>query len=430
MKSGLILLLFTISAFAQELLTPQQAIEIGLKKNYQIQIARNNAQIAGNNSALGTAGFLPGVDISGSKSYSESEETTNSPFSFGNSDTDQLTGQVALSWTLFDGFAMFANYRRFNALEKAGIAQSRQAIENSVLSILGAYFNLVQQQKLYNITKDNLEISQQRLEKIELQKDIGGASSTDYLQAKVAYNNDLAEVINSELLFETASSRLNTLLAVEPETRFTVIDSIIIPENSRSLDDWQQLVSENNSTLISNRQLLVAAEKNITNSTARFLPRLSLSGSYSYTDRTVESQSRGEITTENENKLIGLNLSFNLFNGMRDNIARQNAKLEARNQLLLLQQTELEIKALLNEKFLNYNNRIKLLNLEQENVRAAKQSFDLQSERYALGATTSLDFRDAQVNLNRARVNFIAAQYQARIALLELEQLAGVIQID
>ena len=47
-----------------------------------------------------------------------------------------------------------------------------------------------------------------------------------------------------------------------------------------------------------------------------------------------------------------------------------------------------------------------------------------------MGTSTSLDFRDAQISLNRAQEAYIAAQYQARIAMLELEQLAGIIAIE
>ena len=103
------LLMSVFSIPAQQVLTIEDAIRFGLKNNFDIQIARNNAEIAENNRGLGTAGFLPTLDLFGNAQYLDSEQETNSPFSFGNSKTESWSGQILLNWTLFDGFGMFIN---------------------------------------------------------------------------------------------------------------------------------------------------------------------------------------------------------------------------------------------------------------------------------------------------------------------------------
>jgi len=71
-----------------------------------------------------------------------------------------------------------------------------------------------------------------------------------------------------------------------------------------------------------------------------------------------------------------------------------------------------------------------LVNLEEQNVVAAQQNLDLQLERYNIGTASSLEFRDAQVNIIRAQTTLIAARYQARITKLEIEQLIGKVGIE
>lgn len=414
---------------AQQMLTAENAIRIALENNYSIQIARNNAEISRNNSGLGTAGFLPRLDASASKSYSVTDEQTNSQFSFGNRDTDQLTAQLALSWTIFDGFSMFAGKSRFDALARLGEAQSRLAIENTVVAVLAAYFNVVQLQQLYDINRNNLQLSRERLEKEKVRKEMGGISSTDFLRSQVAFNADSSALLQSQLSLLTAKNTINTLLARDLKTAFEVSSVITIPVMNRKDEEWLKLALERNALIKTSQANLQAAENNTTISTALFYPKISLNGSYNYTDRLVTAAGR-EITTDAKDKSIGLNFSFNLFNGLRDNIARQNAILEERNKQLELKQTELLVKAALEESMINLENRMKVLSLEKQNVEAAAQSFEVQKERYQIGTTTSLDFRDAQLSLNRSQVSFIAAQYQARIAILELEQLAGIIEIS
>jgi outer membrane protein TolC len=73
---------------------------------------------------------------------------------------------------------------------------------------------------------------------------------------------------------------------------------------------------------------------------------------------------------------------------------------------------------------------MELVELEQENVVAARQNLELQRDRFEIGATTSLDFRDAQVNLARAESSLITARFQARIARLAVEKLVGDLAIQ
>ena len=65
----LMFLLFPLIVSAQDEMTVEDAIKIGLKNNYDIQIAKNTAEIAGNNRGKGTAGFLPKVDTLGDFRY-------------------------------------------------------------------------------------------------------------------------------------------------------------------------------------------------------------------------------------------------------------------------------------------------------------------------------------------------------------------------
>jgi outer membrane protein len=47
---------------AQETLTVEQAIELVLKNNYDIQLAKNEADIAARNNSVGNAGMLPRIN--------------------------------------------------------------------------------------------------------------------------------------------------------------------------------------------------------------------------------------------------------------------------------------------------------------------------------------------------------------------------------
>jgi len=429
-KTVLILVLNIIVLSAQTEMSVEDAIQIGLINNFDIQIARNNAEIAENNKTLGTSGLLPTLDANGGYQLSTSEQETNSPFSFGNSDNEIWSGQVQLNWTLFDGFKMFTDKKRYNQLADLGKYQARNLIENRVVSIMRSYFNLVQQEQLLDVAANTMAISETRLNKEKVRSELGSASSTDLLNARVSYNNDRAAYINRQLEVEIAKKELNIILGQEPTTEISVGNKIIITPMDTEYDEILNLTREKNSNLIIARQHLEVAQQNKNLSRSSFLPRLLFNGNYSYADRTVDSKTRGEVvTTQSTDKAAGLTLSWNLFNGFRNKVDEQNARIQVRNQELALRNEENRFAGIVREKYDTFLKRMELLELEEENVKASEQNLRLQEDRYQIGTSTSLEFRDAQVNLARAQNTLIVARYQVRISRLEIDQLIGNIKI-
>lgn len=438
-KLLLLIILFSFSTLAQDILTAEDVVKIGLKNNYDIQIAKNNREIAENNTGMGTAGFLPTLNASGAYNVSNSEQETNSPFSFGDTDNRTKNAKITLSWTLFDGFKMFIDNKKYNELARLGEYQSRNTIENSVIGILKTYFNVVQQKQLLEVAKNTLEISRIRMEKEQVKKDLGSASSTDYLNARVSFNNDKSSYLKQELQLQIAKKNLNLTLGREPEIDFDVEKQILINKIDLSFDEIMKLAEENNKSFLASKQNKIIADKNLSLSKSVYYPKLGLVANYgytnSYTDRlnviADSNNTRGsDIESTNLEKSIGLSLTFNLFNGFRDKINYQNAWLEAKNQELAYNKSFNELNGLLHEKFTSFNKQIEITGLEEENVIAAQQNLQLMQDLFQVGAASSLEFRDAQVNLARNQANLIAAKYRAKFLRLELDQLAGLLTID
>lgn len=433
--SRIILTILMLAAMlpAQEVMTAEDAIRIGLDKNYDIRIARNSSEIAENNRGKGTAGFLPTADATGSYQYGQTKQESNSPFSFGDSETKTTSAAASLNWTLFDGFQMFVNNERYVALAMLGKDQARMQIENTAVAILAAYFNLVQQEQLLDVAGKALEISRTRLEKVRVRQELGGASTTDLLNSEVAFNNDELARLEQELQVKIARKNLNILLANEPESQYGVDKQILLPPLDRSDEEILELVRQQNTRLLVARHDRQIADYNVSLQTGSFYPRVALSGSYSLSKRVQDTNREGftdPIETTSQDALVGLNLTFNLFNGGRNSIDRQNAVLELRNKELALQNSENQIKGLVMEKLETYRQRMRLLEVELKNVEAATRNLQLLQDRYAIGAASSLEFRDAQLNLVRAENTQIATRYQARISRLEIDQLTGQINLQ
>lgn len=429
-KISFIIILNIIVLYAQDEVGIEEVIKIGLKNNYNIQIARNNAEIANNNRDLGVSGFLPTLDASGGYQQSSSSVETNSPFGFGDTDREIWNGQVQLNWTLFDGFKMFTDRKRYNHLAELGKYQARNAIENTVVAIIRSYFDLVQQEQLLAVAESTLAISRIRLDKAEVRNELGGSSSTDLLNARVSFNNDKTNYLNQQLNVDIARKDLNIILGRKPNVPLIVQKKIVVAPLTLPYDEILELIKEKNSQLAIARKNLEVARQNKYNSGSAFMPRLSAVSTYNISDQTDDTESRGEINSKIKGIAGGLSLSWNLFNGFRNSVDVQNKKLELKNQKLALLNEENRLTGLIKEKYDTFLRRIELLQLEDENVIAAEQNLKLQQDRYNIGTASSLEFRDAQVNLTLAQNRQISARYQAKISRLEIDQLIGTIEIE
>lgn len=420
------------AAVGQEPLTVEDVIRIGLENNYSIQIARNSAEAAGKNRIRSRAEFLPTVNASGGYTNSATRQETNSRFSFGDTDDRTATAGVELNWTLFNGFKMFAERGRYEALAKLGEYQARNVIENTVVAITRAYFTLVQREQLLDVARRTRDISKVRLEKEEIRNELGGASSTDLLNARVAFNSDQAALIDRELQVTLARQDLNVLLARAADEPLDVSDQFDIPDLPMDREQLIAAAHDNNSELLVAQQNKTVADKLVGSERSPFLPNVSFRAGLTYTDRTqdiIGDDPDSDVTSESSVGSVGLVASWNLFNGGRDKADYDNARIEAVNRHLELRDAANRLTGVVSQTFETYQKQLQLAALEEENTQAARQNLQLQQDRYQLGASSSLEFRDAQVSLSRAEVSLIVARYQARITRLEIDRLTGRIDI-
>ncbi len=425
----LILLLFAASPLSAQPLTLDAALAIALEHNHAIRLARLDADIARETRGLGTAGFLPTLDFGASASFTGSRQDSNSPFTFGDSDTRALTAQLSLNWTLFDGFRMFADNARYRELTLLGESQARARIEATVLDVARAWFTLAQQQQLDSVYALTLDISRTRLEKARVRRSFGG-SLAEALNAEVAYTNDSLEAIEQRHMLRVARQTLNLALGRSSDAPIEVLSDVELPALPYSDAALFELARERNAALRASRHALGVAREERALRRGNYLPRVSAFAQYGMTDRTVipaVPRAGGDILTSGTDAVAGLNLSVNVFNGFRNSIDVQRAAIEERQAEIALEEEHLRLDAALREQLSQLRLREDALTLAGHNREAARAALELQVERFEAGSASSLEFRDAQLQFVRAATARINAQQGLRLAQLSLLRSIGEI---
>ncbi|MDX1672174.1 MAG: TolC family protein [Balneolaceae bacterium] len=419
------ILLLSGNAAAQELMSLDEAVRIGLENNFSILIARNQSDIAANNNTLGNAGFFPTVSAQGTRTE-RIENTTfatlDTETSFTGAESQSTNASANLNWTIFDGTRMFITRDKLAELEHLSDRQLRLSIETYIAGITGIYYDIIRRKKTLEVLRNTVEISEERVRIAETKRDLGSGSEFDLLQARSDLNADRAAVIRQETLLNDAKVALNQQLSREVDTSYLVAD--LIPLEGELV--YEQLVRQ---ALAENPGLAVArSDQRVTELEIKEIqreryPEIDLNVGYSYS----RNESGGGFFQFNETDGLnyGITARINLFDGFDINRRAQNARIRLRNQQLAIEDQTNRIKAGLLSEYRSYQNSLRLVTLEEDNLDIAQQSMEIALERFKLGTISSIELREAQRTLIDAENRLIQARFEAKVAETELMRLSG-----
>ena len=427
----LIFLLLSFPLTAQELLTAEEAVKIALENNYQIRIASNELEIDRASATVGNAGMLPTVGASATSN--NSIQNTSQVRAGGervkqdNARNNSLNYGVALDWTIFDGFSMFARYDQLQELEKLGDAQLQQTILMRVRDVLVTYYDLVQQQQQLQALDSTMVISEQRLELAQNRFTIGKSSKLEVLNAQVDLNTDQTSRLRQGELFLNTKTELNQLLARDPGTEFAVEEEISVDENL-FLPKLQELAVEQNPLLqaqLINSEIARLELKRLKG--GRF-PSLVANTGYQFNDS--ESSLGFSTTSNSQGWNYGLTARLNIFDGFLQNQNEQIARIRIENTQLEVEQVKLALQSQLAAAYQTYLTNLRLIELEKNNRTIAQENLEITMEKFRIGTIPTIEFRTAQLNYINAVVRYSNARFQAKLLEINLKELAGNLVLE
>lgn len=424
-------LFFSCILPAQEMYDLKRCIEIGLERNYEIRMIRNEQQIADNNLTRGNAGYLPQIDLSAG--YSGTVNNTEQRLS-DSGETLKYTGVhnqtlnagINADWTVFDGFNIQSTYNKLKEYQQMGELNTRMTIENFIANVASEYYNYIQQNIRMNILKSTVKLSKERVRIAEARYQIGASSRLDWQQAKVDFNTDSSLLVQQHEIVFKSRVWLNQLMALQNvEQHVTVRDSTI---DLTTLLDRNTVLNQ----LLEKNVLLELSRKDKNVSTldlkiaqSQNYPYLKINGGYGYTKNLYESSMYDR--QQNLGFNYGITLGYNLFSGGNRKRQQKNARLEIQNKELAYEQLELSLRGDFSNMWMAYQNNMELKILEKENLQVAKEAYEIAIDRYKLGDLSGLDLREMQNRLLEAEERLVQAEYNTKLCEISLLQISGQI---
>ena len=418
---------YMTSITAQKLVSISEAIELALENNYGIKIISNNKEIAKNNAGVLNSGYLPTVTSSSGATFNrdnlEAEFANGESTALNGAKSSRYNASINLNYTLFDGLGRYYDYKRLKETYKLSELQARETIENTIAQLYVVYYNVAQVTENVTVLEKTLTVSKDRITRASYQFEYGQGTMLNVLNAQVDINNDSINLINAKQLLVNTKRDLNVVLGNVISSEFSVDTSVYFKLNIDQNDLANKMKSNNVNLLQLDKNIMINTFIVKANKSG-YLPSLGLTGSYGWNKGNNNAASFVAVST-NTGLSGGLSLSWNLFDGGATATRVTNAKIELENRSLEKESMVIDIERNFKNAWDDYQNKLTIFQVQENNIITSTNNFNRTQEKYKLGQATSIEFRQAQLNLINSELNRNQAKYAAKIAELTVLQLSG-----
>ncbi|MDX2247064.1 MAG: TolC family protein [Bacteroidia bacterium] len=431
-----IFLFLPLMLTAQEVLKLEEAVKAALENNYGIQVAENSVLVSRNNAHPGNAGLLPRVSFDAGGNYNNSNaevELINADAGPGDPpyrtieakglQTYGANAGIGVSYTVFDGLGNVYNYRVLKANVSLTEEQTRALIEQNLVQVISAYYGVARLSGTVYILQEQLSTSRNRIEYVKNQNQFGSANRLAILNAEVDINTDSANLATAKLNLQNSLRNLNLLMGREL-TDFYIVDTAVVYQENLQFEELKTQAISNNASLKAAALSQQVSELSLRVNQAARYPRLAVNASYGY-----NYTNNGPVSFARSIQSLGFSggasLSFNIYDGSRTNRNVQNAEIALASSLTRKKETEQQLLLSLYNAFDSWQNSLAIYELEQKSLVAAEQNFARTQEIFKLGQATSVQFRDAQLNVLRVKNRLNDLKYDIKLNESELMLLSG-----
>ena len=408
-------------------LTIEQAVDYARENSKTLQSSAIDLEIKKRASSYSWNQFMPSVQVTGTMSR-KNEVTPISipgitmPPQPDPTEADHWTavGGVSVSWNF--SAAMIESIRLAKRDYEAGLISWDQTLRQTELQIEKLFYGLLLQEESLKIQQDSLENARLRMEQARINYLNGLIPELSYIQAQVSYQNMKPSVMKQEQLLKQQLDMFGFLIGLPTGIKIELEGAIEPPHIDLVAQDLVDISMENNpDILLLNKNLEILKLTYSMQNLQTYIPSLSLSWGF---QPVVSDIQENWIDNYTDGGSFSATLVWNLTNMLPFSANQQKAKDTKDN----IRKMELSLETLKENTALNIRTQIDNLNQAWANIEAAsgnitlaQKSYDMNVTSYQNGTRELLDVKDAESQLNQAKLGLINSKYEYLTGLLDLE---------
>ena len=410
------LLLWAAGVSAQQKWDLQQCISHAQAHNVQL---KQQAQVVKNqeislNSARNNR--LPGVDASASQSFNFGRGLTIEN-TYVNRNTLSTSFSANASMSVYDGGQITRNIQVQKLQLEASMADLTRAQENLSLQVASVYLEVLFQEELLDVARQQCQLSQSQADRIKKLLDAGKAAESEWADAKALVAADEMSATQAENNYRLSLLTLSQLLELPSPEGFSVVKpelpaaaDVVLPLPDAIMAEAVGIKPE----IKAGEYRVKGAERNILLAKTGYYPKLNLGaglGTSYYKTSGYETTSFGRQMRENFNRYIGLSLSVPVFNRLQTRNQIRSARVQLYTQQLALEQTRKDIYKEIQQAYYNAMAAQRQCQSAVAAEEASQAAFALTATKYENGQSTATEFQEAKTRLAKAQSDGLQARY-------------------
>lgn len=469
-------------AVAQEptVITLEEAVDIALRQNADMQRARADHSLSGFRSTVAHLDFLPELELSSGVTRSFGRSFSQEEGAILSETSDFFGVEVSATLELFDGFERYASVRRAGLEKDASRLRLERTRQDVAFEVIGGFIELIQNRELAAVREQELAAQEELLRQVQGLVDVGRQPVSDLYQQRAARAEAEAALVEARRQVELSTTGLIQVLQLDPlgDYRFeadltaemdSAADSLPGADLDYELRDLLDLALERRPDLDAFETSVAAGRQGVRVARASYWPSLSLTFDYG-SDWSSEARQPipgtgsepqvVEVTPDGggppllfpvpgtgsdpdftqpdlldqldgrRGGAVRLSLSFPIFDRLQTRLGVEEAELQLLNAVYDLSEQRQLVALQVRQALLDYRSARAQLRATGERLQAAREARMAARRRYELGAATFVEVAQAESGYVAAQSARVRAAHAAILARKLIEYHTGSLEVE
>lgn len=385
------------------------------------QMAQSQQQVINAEESQRTAfgSFFPTVSSSYSSSVRSSQRfDPNTDRVVSGSTSATYNAGLSARYTLFDG-TRFAGRDQARANVQAARARAVDQEAAVVFQTKNLYIQALRQIELLEVARARLEEAGESLALTQRQAQLGTATVSDTLRARLELVNARQSELEAEAGVRNSQVSLGRQVGIAGPVVPAPLDDLEPEPLPVSADELLTLAEQAAPTVVAAEASTRAAEEGVATARAAWFPSFNVNSGLSWTAQDLAF----DDNTRSWN--VNFSMSYPLFNGFQ----RESSIARARETYDVTRLQEQDARLVAREEadaaLQNLRTAERAIEIAGEALAVAQEDLRVVRERYRVGVARIFDVVVSQVALDQARVDLVQARYDYVLARAELESVIG-----
>lgn len=415
----------------------RQAVDLALEANVDYQMLENNMEVLKLQKQSALLSHLPDANFSTSFSRQTGPQTQQigDEFVVVNVKNERVNAGLNMNMPIFNSGRRILDTQSAKLAYEAGEKGLDRASQQVVFDVARRYLQVLLDEELVRIAKENLENQKEQLRQIEGFVESGLKTLSDQYNQQSEVARLESVYVDADLQWQNDIWDLSEYLQLEagliPVLEAVDVDDLPLRFEGMDMVELYDLAKQNRADKVQQELLVDSYKKDMQAIKAAYYPRVDAFFNYNtfYTSLGSESLQDQLLNIYPQNS-IGLSLTIPIFNNFRNRLNVSQSRVAYKNQIL--QKESLDRKIYQDVK-LAHQNYLAAVQKEQNTtvqVMAAQEAQKAISERFRLGLSNFVDLSTANQQLVSAQADQAQAIYTLFFQEVLMQHALGTLDIQ